>query len=631
MRVNFLPLVMAGLLEAQTPTIGPFCSVDASGSRVCVRSQPGGGDCGRFRFPGGIISPPYACNDVMVEKTAPDGKVIFQRLLAGESDDRPYWLALDGQQNAVVIGLTYSRQFPVTENAHQKAYAGPAPYAPLTGYIPPGGDLFLSVVSPEGTLLHSTFLGSEGNEAEPLIHLEGGEEIDIAVRAGGESFGSGSARGTAGEPVLATFDLRTRKLIRSAYLSVGASYTYSMNEAGSLSLVTDSQYLQLDRLGLPLTDISLSGLRFAGVPMVTNGPNRDLWLTGTTKDDRGGLVARLTYSGDEIFRWKLPQGPSQYPFDAPLFAYTLLADDGLFYVTGWVASFRSLQFTTANALLRVPCAIGTVSFLAALDDAGQTRMLSYLPSPASYRLDRGETGGALLVPFVEDQPRVKVDFDTRPAIGCVLDAMRETVPPPFGAGQTVRLRGGRFDPALGGLRVLVGGQAVKILSGQPGELVFPIPFRATDDDRTPVVVEQGGQTSDIFHVPVRRVAPQILGPIYNPNGTENSFRQPAKWGSRLHLILTGAGRYAPDLEDGVIVPPGSQPQLAEPVSLSFQISGPNPEPGRIVSAAPVVGMVAGFTRIEFELPAARPYPYLSIVPLLKIGDRAGPLPSIYVE
>ena len=66
-----------------------------------------------------------SCHDVVVQKTTPDGKAIYSRVLGGESDQLPRQFVFDAQDDVVLFGTTYSRQFPTTPDAVQSSYAGP--------------------------------------------------------------------------------------------------------------------------------------------------------------------------------------------------------------------------------------------------------------------------------------------------------------------------------------------------------------------------------------------------------------------------------------------------------------------------------------------------------------------------
>jgi uncharacterized protein (TIGR03437 family) len=167
----------------------------------------------------------------------------------------------------------------------------------------------------------------------------------------------------------------------------------------------------------------------------------------------------------------------------------------------------------------------------------------------------------------------------------------------------------------------VAGIAAPILSAAPGEVVFAIPFATPDGDAIPVSVQDRGQPSAAFPIPVRAAAPSLAGPILNVDGTPNGVTTPASWGSKVTIFVTGAGPYSPPLDDGQVAPNDTSHRLQLPVSVSF-----------LIYAGPAKGTV-GLARIDIQLPPSRPVPlyFSSIEPLLTIGSITVYLPSILVQ
>jgi hypothetical protein len=106
--------------------------------------------------------------DAFVAKLSPTGDaLLFSTFLGGYNHDQAWALALDGDANVYVTGETLSSDFPVRE-ALQPTYGG-------------DGDAFLSVLTSQGQLVYSSFLGGSGDDRglhlvideNRIVHLTG--------------------------------------------------------------------------------------------------------------------------------------------------------------------------------------------------------------------------------------------------------------------------------------------------------------------------------------------------------------------------------------------------------------------------------------------------------------------------
>ena len=95
--------------------------------------------------------------------------LLYSTFLGGSDEERGWGIAVDQNGNALVTGITYSKDFPNTTGAFNTSYNK-------------DGDVFISKLNPSGSsLLYSTFIG--GN-----IKDEGN---DIAVDSIGNAFVTG--------------------------------------------------------------------------------------------------------------------------------------------------------------------------------------------------------------------------------------------------------------------------------------------------------------------------------------------------------------------------------------------------------------------------------------------------------
>ncbi|MGC9778859.1 MAG: SBBP repeat-containing protein [Candidatus Heimdallarchaeota archaeon] len=91
-------------------------------------------------------------DDAFLAKFAANGSLIWSTFLGGSDRDFGHSIAVTGDSSIYVTGETWSSNFP-TKNAYDSTYNG--------WYT----DAFVAKFSAEGTLLWSTFLGGNGNEA----------------------------------------------------------------------------------------------------------------------------------------------------------------------------------------------------------------------------------------------------------------------------------------------------------------------------------------------------------------------------------------------------------------------------------------------------------------------------------
>jgi uncharacterized protein (TIGR03437 family) len=655
-----------GSAAAQTIYRPVKCSQDSQGNQICVTTQPNQNVCGLVQGSGFFPDELLQCDDVVVQKTRPDGRTIYTHVLGGESDQVPSQFIFDAQENVVLFGTTYSKRFPVTPDAAQSSYAGPQPPAAVNSHytpLPPGGDLFLSILAPSGDLLYSTFLGSSGNDTMLGVRAAPNGQVDVLAGPGASDFAvvpAGTATLSSG-PVLLTFDLNRRTIVRSGYLAIAPpgstiAYNASIQDAEIVAVSTLGGLYTFGRDGQQRTFASLESFEFSSAPGASTDPAGDVWLVGSNKNGQL-LVAKLTAGTVEAFRWTLPVANDSLSF--PYLLPPFFGPDGLTYLGGG-ASIRNatgngkLLSTTPNAMLEAPCSPYFIGIMAVLSAQGEVKMLTYLASdPTSFATN---PDGSVLVTVSDASKspvhgtRIPVDLTQDPQASCVMDSLdRLSSPPPaFGVGQIVRLRGGRFGPdspvstapgpdqrfptSLNDLAVDVGGLAAPILSAGPGEVVIAIPFEVAESDSIPVVVKDHGRQSAALQIPVRAAAPWFVDPVLNADGTPNTFMTPAQWGSKVTVFVTGAGPYTPSLDDGQVPHADTLHRLQLPVSVSFG-AGPSPEPGLILYAGPAPGFV-GLAQIDFQLP---PQPAsvlyrsdVDILPILTIGSVSVYVPSIWL-
>lgn len=117
-------------------------------------------------------------NDVFVSKLSSNGSsLLWSTFLGGSADDEGTALAMDSSARVIVVGNTSSTDFPATAGAYEPSWGG-------------GSDVFVSVLSPDGTaLVSSTFLGGGDNDRASDVGLDS----DLAVIVAGTVFSTGTS------------------------------------------------------------------------------------------------------------------------------------------------------------------------------------------------------------------------------------------------------------------------------------------------------------------------------------------------------------------------------------------------------------------------------------------------------
>jgi hypothetical protein len=123
-------------------------------------------------------------SDVTIAKFAPDGELIWSRLLGGPSEDYAYVSAV-GPKGELYVSGRAGTGFPTTSDAFDRTFNGGIGGGP----------------HPDGELLYSTYIGGNGDENGRAIHLLPSGRLIVA---GGNTTSTNlpTDRGTATGPVL---------------------------------------------------------------------------------------------------------------------------------------------------------------------------------------------------------------------------------------------------------------------------------------------------------------------------------------------------------------------------------------------------------------------------------------------
>jgi hypothetical protein len=220
--------------------------------------------------------------DAFVTKLSAEGsQMLYSTYLGGSSNEVGFGIALGSSGNAYVAGATSSRDFPTTTGAWDATRGGTQ-------------DAFATRLSPEGSLVYSTYLGGSLED----------EVLGIAVDAAGSAYLTGTTTSadfptTAGKHD-ATLDGRFDAFV-SKLNSEGTRLSYSTYLGGSFdefgqSVAVDAQgraYITgfTDSPDFPTTDDALDS-SFNGPPGIFEG---DAFLTRLSRS--GSSLSYSTFLG----------------------------------------------------------------------------------------------------------------------------------------------------------------------------------------------------------------------------------------------------------------------------------------------------------------------------------------------
>jgi hypothetical protein len=453
--------------------------------------------------------------DAYVAKISPSGHLLYVTYLGGSGDDRGYGIAVDTSGDAVVVGWTYSGDFPIV-NAAQPRLGG-------------GRDGFIAKLNPAGTaLVFSTYWGGSGADSSNGVALDATGNIYVSGETASANFpvlnGFQNKSGGGDDAFIAKFSAFGTELFstylggladdRATAIAVDASgnayitgSTYSPNFPvvnafqPALGGGQDAFAAKLSSGGNALlysTYIGGSG-GTPGAPETGNGIAVDsagsAYIAGTTSSSNFPTVNALQPSlsgSQDAFALKVSPTGSALVYSTYLggssfdFATGIAVDgNGEAYIAGYTAS---TDFPIANSL-QSSNAGGYDAFMAQANPVGNMLEIStYLGgsgSDAAYGIALDTNGGVYLVGQTSSTnfPAASAiqAFETAVAASFVADMRVVSNQPPMppsihidfpaqgnSVSGTVSLSGWAVDntsfigTAIGSVQVLVDGQPVGI-------------------------------------------------------------------------------------------------------------------------------------------------------------------------
>jgi len=328
-----------------------------------------------FPMSAGAVDRSTGAEEAVVFKLAPDGSsLVYATYLGGESTDRGFGIAVDGQGRAVVVGLTRSTRFPTTTGAYRATRLGTM-------------DAFVAKLSADGTALDfSTYFGGSGDDWA----------TGVAVDGVGNAYFTGTTTSTDLATSFTAFQTSNNGT-RDAFVTKlgpdGSSILYSTYLGGSR--LESAAAIVVDELGFAYVVGEVQSTDFPTTPGAIDA----------TKNDADAFVTKLNLdASDLVFSTYLGGGA----YDSA----TAVAVDAAHtvHVAGWTTS---TDFPVSSGAFQTANAGGRDGFKVRLaPDGGSIRHATYLGGAgydACTGLDLDDVGAAWVVGVTESP-----DF---PAVG----------------------------------------------------------------------------------------------------------------------------------------------------------------------------------------------------------------------
>jgi uncharacterized protein (TIGR03437 family) len=182
--------------------------------------------------------------------------------------------------------------------------------------------------------------------------------------------------------------------------------------------------------------------------------------------------------------------------------------------------------------------------------------------------------------------------------------------------------------ALDGVQVTFDGTPAPLLYASSGQINAVVPFEVAGQTSVQMTVTQAGGQSYSATLPVAAANPSIFsanasgtGPgaiLNNADLSKNSASNPAAVGSAVVLFATGTGVLNPAVADGVLIPSGNPPLIAQTVTVT--IGGQN---AKVLYQGAAPTLVAGVSQIDVQVPAG-----VTPGPAVPVTITVGGVPSV---
>ena len=609
--------------------------------RICASYMDGGG---------GLFQTIYVyCHDAYVTELDSSGtKTLYSAYLTHDGDNGGMAITIDQAGSIYIAGYTTSAAFPVTPGAFQTQYGGGFLSILYTNTFP-AGDVFVTKLNHDGTVVYSTYLGGSDTDVPVAIRVDKEGCVYVAGTSYSTNFpltsnpltktprsfvsklnpsGAALIYSSLFYAPIAAVDFDSAGAIYLTGYTTGLSATTSGAAQASFGGVRDAFVSKIDPVsGRLVYSTYLGGLQADSASAMAVDTQGAAWIAGSTQSPDfpkagnagGAFLIKLAPDGSRI--------ESATTFGSLGDGMMSLALDGLDNVYAY-GSLTSANFSpTANAALSSSPSPPGGCVAVELSPGGTLLYGSYAPCTLTGVAWAMESPPHLVI----DSYRGVVNVDFAPTstltftypVGAASFSLGAGLAP----GEIVSIFGsalgpdsgavaqpdasGRMPFSLSGVQVLFNGTPGPLLFAQSGQInaVVPVELVTTAPATVDVEVRYNGQSVTLPGIPVVPASPGIfawpgdVGAIINQDGTLNSASNPARLGTIVSIYATGLGALnTGGLGDGEItpIPPPFFPLSPLPTVL---FSG---APGNVVWAGSAPTLVLGVTQINAQLPGSFP-------------------------
>ena len=513
-----------------------------------------------------------------VTKLSADGmRVSYSTYLGGSCPDTGLGIAVDANGNALVVGSTYSSDFPVTPTALQGGF-GTAP-----GSDSETASGFMVMVNGNGTsALYSSYVGGGFDDIASAVAVDATGLVSVAGTTAG--FGQSAGRTPCFQLIVSSFPV-------SSFTSPLYGNVFAMKV--DLTRATPLVSRVFDGCGQLPTSIAVD-------------PRGSTWIAGGSSGSPSILlVAERVGDFSEAEIVPVFGLPSTFPgtqrYGIPLVAPLATAGNGFLIEIapdGMTVPFGTYlpgnSYTSIDATGGVRIATSDTG-----DSIKKQQGFGYV-STSLLKLDP-----ALSSPIVIQAPEPFHNL-TEDGESLDIDGGEVVVIAGQGVGPATLVSGvpdqsGVMPKTLAGVTVTFGGIAAPLLSVQANQIICVVPLAYTGkaEKNVAVQVRYNDLASNVVRVTSRGSARLAVFGVLNQDGSVNSQANPAGAGSKVSVYVSGVGQTNPAWVDGGIN--AGTVKLASTVAVLYSARRTS-VPLLYAGAAP--GQVAGVAQIDFLIPTS---------------------------